>query len=138
MVPNPYASSAENPVADRQATEMTTEVPLMMLAKSVFLAWEKLRLIYIVLLGLWTLILAMPGVIYAGSQLFTFRGIVMVAEGAFVANICYFAGPVIETYVRWLGYEGKWVRWFLFLGGTVLTVILSTVSLASGSIPNQN
>ncbi|MCC7336402.1 MAG: hypothetical protein IT422_15035 [Pirellulaceae bacterium] len=48
------------------------------------------------------------------------------------------AGPILETYVRWLGYDRKWVRWFLFAGGTVLTAILALISLASGLIPDQN
>lgn len=103
-----------------------------------FIAWERLRVVYVVLLGVFTIVLAIPGVIYNGSQLLTFRGLIMIAEGAIVANVCFFAGPILETYVRWLGYDRKWVRWFLFAGGTVLTAILALISLASGLIPDQN
>ncbi|MEO8270952.1 MAG: hypothetical protein ABI557_14610, partial [Aureliella sp.] len=57
------------------------------------------------------------------------RTIILIIEGAIVANACYFAGPITETYVRWLGYEGKWIRWFLFLGGTLLTAILAVETM---------
>ncbi len=65
-------------------------------------------------------------------------GAVLIAEGAIVANLCYFAGPIIETYVRWLGYDRKWVRWFLFVGGTVLTGMLAIATMAFMFLPDQD
>ena len=100
--------------------------------------WERLRVLYIALLGALTVFLAMPGVIHNGSQLFTFRGMFILVEGAIIANICYFAGPTVETYVRWLGYDRKWVRWILFIGGTLLTAMLAIVSIAEALLPNPN
>lgn len=113
---------------------MESGVSIVALAKPVFIAWERLRIAFILLLGAFTMVLAIPGVIHNGPQLLAFRGLIMIGEGAIVANVCYFAGPIIETYVRWLGYDRKWVRWFLFAGGTVLTAILALISLASGLI----
>ncbi len=88
-------------------------------------------MVFIVMLGLLTLLLA-------GPNLTKLRTLVMIAEGAIVANLCYFAGPITETYVRWLGYERKWVRWFLFVGGTMLTGILAIVTMASMFLPDQD
>ena len=82
------------------------------------------------MLGMLTLLLA-------GPNIQQFRTLMLIAEGAIVANICYFAGPIVETYVRWLGYDGKWVRWFLFVGGTSLTAVLAFASLASLFLPAQ-
>ncbi len=101
------------------------------IAKWTFLAWERLRVIYIILLGLLTLLLA-------GPELLRLRTMVMVVEGAIVANICYFAGPIIEIYVRWLGYRGKWLRWFLFISGTLVSAVLAIAAMASMLLPNQN
>jgi len=111
---------------------------LLSLARSVFIEWERLRIVYIVTLGAFTMMLAVPGVFYNGSQLLSMRGLLMIAEGAIVANIIYFAGPTTETYYRWLGYDRKSCRWFLFLSGTLLTAVLAIVFLSSRLISVQN
>ena len=137
MTNNPYSPSTSDAtvaICPRNSTDVST----VTLAKRVFLAWERLRVLYIALLGALTVLLAAPGVIHNGSQLFTFRGMIMLVEGAIVANMCYFAGPAIETYVRWLGYERYWVRWILFVGGTLLTAVLAIASIAGSLLPEQN
>ncbi len=119
-----------------------TEPSVIVLAKRVFRDWEHLRVYYVLILGGFAMLLAIPGAIHNGSYLLTLRGIVDIAEVGIVANICYFTGPISETYVRWLGYEQKWVRWFLFVGGTLLSVVQvlftlgSVVASAAASIPN--
>jgi len=138
MTDNPYSSPTTDTTVGPKPSTAESGVSIAALAKPVFIAWERLRIIYVLVLGVFTIMLAIPDVIYNGSQLLTFRSLVMIAEGAIVANVCYFAGPIIETYVRWLGYNRKWVRWFLFVGGTILTVVLAFFSLASGLIPDQN
>ncbi|QDV86473.1 hypothetical protein [Planctomycetes bacterium TBK1r] len=138
MTNNPYSSPTTDATTDHAASTVESGASVVELAKPVFLAWERLRIAYILLLGAFTAMLAMPGVISNGPQLLTFRGLIMIAEGAIVANVLYFAGPIVETYVRWLGYDRTWVRWFLFAGGTLLTALFALVSLASGLIPNQN
>lgn len=132
---NPYSSPAVEPFPITAATlsPPTSSQTLAAIAKSTFLAWEQLRILYIVVLGLITLLsLGMDMAIIT-----ELRTILLIAEGALLANFCYFAGPVVETYVRWLGYNRKWVRWFLFVGGTTLTAILAIASIISLVLPNQ-
>jgi hypothetical protein len=61
----------------------------------------------------------------------------LMAEGAVIANVLYFAGPFGETYARWLGYDGKMIRWFLFAAGTTLTAILAVAAIASTWNPDD-
>ncbi len=100
------------------------------IAKNVFLAWERLRIAYIILLGLFTALIAAPTMTEP-------RTILLIVEGAVIANVCFFAGPAVETYVRWLGYDRDWVRKFLFAGGTLFTMLLVLFTFASQFIPNQ-
>lgn len=134
MTNNPYLPPSTD-LSAPEVSQRAAEGSIGAIAKSVFIAWERLRIVYVVLLGTFTMMLAIPGVVDFGSRLFLFHGIIMIVEGAIIANICYFTGPVIETYVRWLGYDGKWVRWLLFASGTLLTAILALLSLSSGLIP---
>lgn len=127
MPENPYSA----PTTGSTSAVDTAPQTLAAIAKSTFLAWERLRVVYIVLLGLLTLLLA-------GPELLRLRMTVMVVEGAIVANVCYFAGPVIEIYVRWLGYRGKGLRWFLFISGTLVSAVLAIATMASMLLPGQN
>lgn len=104
---------------------------LMEIARSTFLAWEKLRFLYIGLLGTLTLLLC-------GREIVNIEILMIVIAGAFVANVCYFAGPILETYVSWLGLKGKWFRWMLFTVGTLFTMVLAVAFLAANLLPNQN
>lgn len=138
MAENPYSSPRTDSMLDPGIVPSDANVHFASMAKSVFIAWERLRIIYVVVLGAFTMMLSIPGMIANGPQLLGLHGIVMVVEGAVIANICFFGGPIIETYVRWLGYDRKWVRWFLFVGGTILTAMLALVSIALGLLPDQN
>ncbi|TWT84572.1 hypothetical protein CA13_60520 [Planctomycetes bacterium CA13] len=128
---NPYSTPTSEPAAESVDGSISASRSLGDIARSTFLAWEKLRVVFIVLLGLLTVLLA-------GRSLMRLRILLLIVEGAIAANVCYFAGPIIETYVRWLGYDGKWVRWFLFVGGTLLTAILAIAALAGTLIPDQD
>ena len=133
MTENPYSTpsiDARSGIADSLDASMTSP-SLSAIAKPTFLAWERLRLIFIAVLGLLTLLLA-------GPNLLKFRTLVLIAEGAIVSNVCFFAGPIVETYVRWLGYDRKWVRWCLFVGGTMLTAALAVVTMAPMLLPDQD
>lgn len=136
MSDNPYSS----PVALEPSPGLKTSsepkpgesnIRLMDIARSTFLAWEKLRFLYIGLLGTFTLILC-------GREIVNIEILIMVIGGAFIANVCYFAGPILETYVSWLGLKGKWFRWLLFTVGTLFTTVLSVALLAAKLLPNQN
>ncbi len=101
------------------------ELPLLRIAKTTFLAWEKLRLLYVLILAAFTLIVVDPLGIFDPRYTFAILG------GAFVANLAYFAGPLLETYIRWLGYDRSWPRWFFFIGGTLLSMMLAWAVLIS-------
>lgn len=104
---------------------------MLSIARAVFLAWEKLRIVYVIILSLVTLILT-------GSAGFSdLRILRLIAEGAVVANVAYFAGPIVETYVRWLGYERMWPRWLMFESGTLLSIVLAVGVLATALLPSQ-
>ena len=105
MTENPYASPNDASSAATAAGVDEAERTLQAIARRTFLAWEKLRLVYIAVLGLVTVLLVAPAGFLNG------RLLVLVLEGAVVANVAYFAGPTIETYVRWLGYDRAWPRW---------------------------
>lgn len=130
MTENPYSS----PISESQAVTRTApdsdRQSLGDIAKNVFLAWERLRIAYIILLGLFTALIAAPTMTEP-------RTILLIVEGAVIANVCFFAGPAVETYVRWLGYDRDWVRKFLFAGGTLFTMLLVLFTFASQFIPNQ-
>lgn len=133
MPDNPYSSPTPDTPSETAASPLSADsIPTLgEIAKQTFLAWEKLRIAYIVSLGLLTVLLA-------GPNLTNLRTLIMITEGAIVANVCYFAGPVTETYVRWLGYDRKWVRWFLFGGGLLLTALLVFATMASMLLPDQD
>ena len=101
------------------------------IARTTFLAWERLRLIYISVLGVLTLLLGW-------GSFGVFEYWLTVAAGAVVANVCFFAGPIVETYITWLGYQGKWLRTLLFTVGTLFTCVLAVAALAIYAFPNPN
>lgn len=128
MTENPYVT----PAASSDGEQMAKDSPesLSQIARQTFLAWERLRVLYAILLAMLTVLLA-------GPDLLRLRTLGLIVEGAIVANLCYFAGPALETYVRWLGYHGKWFRWLLFVGGTCLTAMLAILTLVNELIPQS-
>ncbi len=104
---NPYSS----PLHDQQ-TDEPADQQLGRIARTTFLAWEKLRILYNVVLVFLTLVAA-------AKSVWTLSLLTMAVAGAVFANLCYFAGPIIETYVTWLGYRGKQLRVWLFISGTL-------------------
>jgi hypothetical protein len=98
---------------------------LQTIARETFLAWELLRIVYIAILGAITIL--MTGVTsFLNHKLLFF----LIVCGV-IANMAYFAGLVVETYIRWLGYERTWPRWVMFGLGTLLSLILAIDALLS-------
>ena len=128
MSDNPYSS----PVVELQPTlPASNPNSLSEIARATFLAWEKLRLIYIGILGIWTLLIS-------GRHIASVEILSLVIVGGLISNVLYFAAPIVETYVRWLGYTGNWVRILLFVAGTLVTMIFALGALSSALLPNQN
>lgn len=117
MTENPYASPAS---CERSAENGPPDSSFSQIARKTFLAWEKMRVIYIAVLGVVTI-----GMIVGMEIPVTVPLAVVVAANAVGANCLYFAGPAVDTYVSWLGYQEPWPRWLLFGAGTILAVLLA-------------
>ena len=59
------------------------------------------------------------------------RTLQTIARGTFLAWI-------VETYIKWLGYDRTWPRWLMFVGGTMLSIILTIGVLATELLPDQD
>lgn len=123
MTDNPFQSP---PIEERAAEVRPTGDTLQEIGRSVFLAWEKIRPLYN---------LALVAIVLCTTWLIGFN-ILWTAEfwgttlgGAFIANLCYFAAPISETYVSWLGFQGEKMRWPLFLLGTAFAGLLAIVAI---------
>ncbi len=84
---------------------LPSEPSLGQIAKPVFIAWEKLRVVYVAVVGPFCRSVT-------GPQLLKLHTFVTIAGEAILANLCFFAGPCLETYVRWLVTEVEWFGGF--------------------------
>lgn len=132
MMDNPYAPPAEATAPGLMAPSEVQDRSLQTLARATFLAWEKLRIAYNAVL----IVVTVPAL--AATQQLDLGGLGVTLRGAIVANLLYFAGPTIETYVRWLGYDRTWPRWLLFLGGTALASLLAVGAIAARRMQDLN
>jgi len=87
--------------------------------RSVFLRWERLRVLYN--LALVAVVLFPTG---GSFELPEIRQLPELAIGAVLANLCYLAGPIVEAYLTWLGLRTRWVTAALFSGGVLVSVPL--------------
>jgi len=115
------------PVPTREDVPVAESQTLDALARRTFLAWEKLRIIYVIILVAVTLgVAGLSG--FRVLRLVEFWVTALV--GAVFANIAFFGGPVVETYVRWLGCRGEMVRVVLFTAGTFFACALAAFTVA--------
>ena len=61
-----------------------------------------------------------------------------IARETFLAWESFFAGPIIETYVTWLGFRAKWLRATMFVLGTSLSCLLAFAAVATHLIPDMD
>ncbi len=120
---NPYAP----PASEVRASVVDQPESLMAIARRVFLAWEKLRIAFVAILGAVT-------VLILGKKLLEPDVVFSVFGYAVVANVCFFAGPIVETYVNWLGCRHGHVRWSLFIAGTMFSLVLTVGALTVGAL----
>ena len=130
MTENPYSSPTTTTFTDSSSPK-SSERSLLTIARTVFLAWEKLRIVYVIILSVVTLMLT------GATGFSNWQVLRLIIEGAVVANVAYFAGPTIETYIQWLGYERMWPRWLMFGSGTLLSIVLAVGVLATALLPSQ-
>jgi hypothetical protein len=97
-------------------------------ARSVFLAWEILRLVFNAAL---LLIVLVVGHLFVTREslghLAFWRFMAMCAVGA---NVCFSLGPIGEGYLALLGVRRSTARLLLFLVGLIVSVVL-TIALLS-------
>jgi hypothetical protein len=94
-------------------------------AMDVFVAWEKLRLVYNLILMAVVLALANPLGLLIGLPLL----LPFLLEGALSANICFCAGPVVEGYLCLLGVKRHLSRGIAFVTGTLVAIGLTWYAL---------
>lgn len=130
---NPYASPVSQAI--EEALPDAASHALGRIARATFLAWEKLRLVYVGILAGVTLLLGGLG---GPALLSSFSFWANVVEGAIVANLCFFAGPIVETYVTWLGFRAKWLRISMFTLGTLVSCALVFFVVVSELLPTMH
>ena len=92
--------------------------------RETFLAWERLRVAYVVVLaGLCSSLALLCGPETYADPLFWLH----CAIGAVGANVAFFAGPVAESYLGWLSFPRRPVRFVTFAVGLSFSAVLATV-----------
>lgn len=129
--PNPFSA----PIAEAADVfgDLAANGPhatLGLIAKRVFLEWEKLRVLYNGLLIVVTLLLG-------SSHLNTIEFWGAAVVGGVICNVCFFLGPIVETYVTWLGFRTRWLRWLFFVSGTLFTMAGAAAAMFAIALPNQ-
>ena len=93
----------------------------------VFVAWERLRIWYNVVLAC----VALVAVMLIEPRLLTqVRSLENLIGGAVGANACYLAGPLLEGYVTWWWRPAKWLRMPVFVVGTLGACLLTCIVIA--------
>lgn len=91
-------------------------------ARSVFLAWEKLRVAF-------NAVLVVIVLLSAGSALAESRFWLLLAQGALSANLCFCLGPVAEGYLTLLGLNRQNARSMVFSFGLVVGCLLAFLAV---------
>ena len=101
--------------------------------KAIFKEWERLRLVYNIILFAVFAVLVVDA--YFSSELGApqepFSLILFhSAIYALIANILYLAGPAVDSYMCWLDIRSKYSKVILFVAGTAFSIILEIGVLA--------
>ena len=116
--------SAINPYQSPTAVQSSTlpGKPIDATAKEVFLAWEKLRLPYNIVL----LLLTVGGFGLLGTGTIGPKELLgNLIGGAVIANVCFCAGPCAEGYLVWIGANRPITRMIVFAVGLALASLLA-------------
>jgi hypothetical protein len=123
---NPYQTptDAQPPSLVRSSIDAT--------AKEVFLAWEKLRLSYNIVL----LMLTVGGLGLLGTG--PAKPLELLGNligGAVIANVCFCAGPCAEGYLTWIGANRRITRMILFAVGLAVASLLALAEVFRNNYP---
>jgi len=102
--------------------------------RRIFVRWEMLRIAYNAALA--ALVIILVALLHDVETDWPELGRLCVV-GAVVANVCFFAGPLAEVYLNWLGVRSRGVTVILFSMGTVFAMGLASIAVLSslGSMP---
>jgi len=121
---NPYEPSQISDLQTDPGPELITGSPWPVW-QTIFREWEQRRIIY----NLYLIALVVLGIATQGiGQSLIVTAIECVVAGV-AANCCFFAGPLLESYVTWL--RGRRVSWggMLFFVGLGFSVIVTLLAL---------
>lgn len=97
-------------------------------AREVFLSWERWRLTYNLVMVAFVVTLAF---VWGGKDSNWVRLTTECVLGGIVANLLYFAGPIADVYLRWLGVCRAVVPRALFVTGVALSMGLATLTIGT-------
>ena len=122
---NPYSTTISEP------SKLSTQQSEF---KDLVVAWEKLRLLYNVILLLVGIIALFILINYYRES--TNMVVLFSLAFAFTANLCFFAGPVCELYLRAFRHvsNAQLLRWILFTLGTIISLIPAAVMITMPSL----
>ena len=127
---NPFAAPTVDLAPSPGGSAKRDDDTLGAIAKRTFLAWEKLRFLYVA-------ILAAECLLFGSRKLADPEFWGLIVFGGVVSNLCFFAGPIVETYVTWLGFQARWLRWLLFVLGTLFTMLAAFIAVSVVALPGQ-
>ena len=98
-------------------------------AKSVFVAWELLRLVYNA--ALFLLVVLVANTLLGHDELSDPRFWRFLVKAAIGANLCFCAGPVVEGCLSYVGVPRRVSRPVLFVGGLLASTALAIACLST-------
>lgn len=121
---NPYEPSQIAELQSEPESELITGSPWPVW-RMIFAEWEQRRLIYNGVL----IMLVLVGIGIQGVGPFLVSTVVECVVAGAAANCCYFAGPLVESYVSWL--QQRRVGWgkYLFIAGLGFSVVVTVIAL---------
>ena len=100
--------------------------------KAIFLAWEKLRIVYNLILA--AIVLGFV-VCDPAMRVLNLRYLLALVYLCIVANVLFLAGPAVEAYAAWLGFNTRVLRLVLFGLGTIFAGLLAVFVMSGSLLP---
>ncbi len=120
--PNPYAPPETSAVGPRAEPLAPGDSEFR-----IFKHWERLRLLYNLILTVETVAILATHGIWWGQWASLVVGIPLLA---FAANVCFCAGPVFHCYAAMVGIRGRMVATVIFWPGMLVAMALAYGSIA--------